>query len=263
MTATGLRPTSRWGDTRDVRFSLWRPGLWRFHMPQAGRVWAGVTDRAGSLESLQAAAPWPHGIVTADQVHGVSIASVELSTAPIHPVAGCDALVTQTLGLGLAVRTADCLPLFVWDPVQGVVGVAHAGWRGLAAALPRRLLSFLHQRYHTHPGDLWVGIGPSIRACCYDVGPAFDRRLAPWVQEESPASLKLRSGLSEARSAKEGGRRTCDLIACATAQLREAGVAAHRVLDSGQCTACEPDRWWSLRREGEACGRLISCIGLT
>lgn len=231
-------------ETEVTRFSLWRPGLWRFHIPQAGRVRAGVTDRTGSLESLQATAVFPQGMVMAGQVHGASIASVERIRAPGHPIAGCDALVTQTLGLGLAVRTADCLPLFVWDPVQGVVGVAHAGWRGLAAALPCRLISFLQQRYHTHPGDLWVGIGPSIRACCYDVGPAFESRLAPWVQEQ-------------------GGRRTCDLIACAAAQLREAGVAARRVLDSGQCTACEPDRWYSLRREGEACGRLVSWISMT
>ncbi|HAM41076.1 MAG TPA: hypothetical protein DDX89_06980 [Candidatus Omnitrophica bacterium] len=228
--------------TQAARFAHWRPGLWRFHLPEAGGVWAGVTDRTGSLESLQTAAVFPQGMVMAGQVHGASIASVERIRAPGRPIAGCDALVTQTLGLGLAIRSADCLPLFVWDPVQGVVGMAHAGWRGLAAALPCRLIRFLQQRYHTRPGDLWVGIGPSIRACCYDVGPAFESRLAPWVQEER-------------------GRRTCDLIACAAAQLREAGVAAHRVLDSGQCTACEPDRWYSLRREGEACGRLISCIG--
>jgi YfiH family protein len=178
-----------------------------------------------------------------DQVHGSSIASVERIRAPGHPLAGCDALVTQTPGLGLSVRTADCLPLFIWDPVQRVVGVAHAGWRGLAAALPLRLISFLHQRYHTYAEEVWIGIGPSIRACCYEVGPAFDPRLTPWTQEQ-------------------GGRRTCDLIAAATAQLRQAGVKDARILDGRQCTACEPDRWYSLRREGDSCGRLVSCIGL-
>lgn len=230
--------------TKPAVFESWQPGLWRWSVPGARRVSAGVTERTGGMESLRARAIFPQGIAMAEQVHGVSIASVERVPAPERPIAGCDALVTQAPGLGLAIRTADCLPLFVWDPAQRVVGIAHAGWRGLAARLPFRLISFLYQRYHTHPDQLWIGIGPAIHACCYEVGAEFDARLGRWIQDRN-------------------GGRTCDLIACAVSQLREAGVREGRILDSGQCTACEPDRWFSLRREGAPCGRLVSWVGMT
>lgn len=227
----------RWGDETSA-LQAWKPGLWRFRLPHATQVVAGITDRTGHVEAVRSQRLFSGGLVTADQVHGVSIAAVDVPSASLT---GCDALVTQTVGLGLAIRSADCLPLFLWDPVQQVAGLAHAGWRGLAGQLPPRLISFVHQRYHCHPEDLWIGLGPSIRACCYDVGPAFEARLAPWVQVE-------------------GGRRTCDLIACAIAQLLEAGVRPGRTLDSGICTACEPDRWFSVRRDGESCARHVSFI---
>ena len=230
--------------TDSALLQWWRPGLWRLRLPQGRMVVASVTDRTAEAEGSWSMAGCSRGTVTADQVHGLSLAAVDLAAAPAHPVAGCDALVTQTFGLGLAIRTADCLPLFLWDPAQRVVGVAHAGWRGLAGQLPARLIRFVHQRYHCNPADLWIGIGPSIRACCYDVEPAFEVGFNPWVQ--------LRDG-----------RRTCDLTACAISQLLDAGVRAERILDSGQCTACDPDRWFSLRRDGEACGRLVSCITMT
>ncbi|MBI4353953.1 MAG: polyphenol oxidase family protein [Candidatus Omnitrophica bacterium] len=238
--------------TDSTLFTPWQPGVWRCQLPRAAHVAAGITDRTGDIQTIRSLPLFSQGLVMADQVHGVSIASVDVSvtqiagattsTAPPEAlVGGCDAMVTQTVGLGLAVRSADCLPLFVWDPIQRVVGVAHAGWRGLAGQLPLHLVSFVQQRYHARPEDLWVGIGPSIHACCYEVGSDFDARLTPWVQEQE-------------------GRRMCDLIACATTQLLEAGVRPGRVLESGVCTSCDPHRWFSLRREGEACGRLVSFI---
>ncbi len=230
--------------TEEAALQSWKPGLWRFRLPHATQVFAGITDRTGHVEAVRSQRLFSRGLVTADQVHGVSIAAVDVTMDGEARLAGCDAMVTQTVGLGLAIRTADCLPLFLWDPIQRVVGLAHAGWRGLAGQLPPRLISFVHQRYHCRPEDLWIGIGPSIRACCYDVGAAFDARLTPWVQVSQ-------------------GRRMCDLIACAMTQLLEAGVRPGRILDSGACTACEPDRWFSVRRDGESCGRMASFIALT
>ena len=217
----------------------WRAGFWQFAHRGLGPVLAGVSDRSCDLAALQAQLP-ARQMVMAEQVHGASIAAVGGDVAATS-IPGCDALATSMRGVALVIRTADCLPIIVWDPVQRVVAAAHAGWRGLAARLPMRLVSFLRQTYQSQPEDLWVGIGPAIRACCYDVGEEFMARFAPFVQQTD-------------------GRLTCDLVGCAVDHFRSSGVRPARLLDSGSCTACQSDRWYSVRREGEASGRLLSFI---
>lgn len=225
-------------DTERVR--AWRPGLWQFQIAQDPWLLAGVSERSTTLEDLRAQLIEAHGLALVEQVHGASIASVESCTSA-DPIPGCDALATQLPGLALVIRTADCVPIVVWDPVQRVVALAHAGWRGLASFLPMRLVRFLQTRYVSHPQDLFIGIGPAIRVCCYEVGEEFVPRFGPFVHTRH-------------------GRRVCDLVGCATQQLVATGVRTSRVVDCGQCTACQPSRWHSVRREGEAGGRLLSFV---
>lgn len=180
-------------------------------------------------------------LVCAEQVHGASIASIESEQAPAAPVAGCDALLTQVPGLTLAIRTADCVPVFLWDPIQAVAGVAHAGWRGLAQHLPMRLVGAACRRYHSRREDLWVGIGPAIRACCYEVQDDFPAVFAPFLN-------------------RADGRTMCDLVGYARAELRAAGVRPSRIVDTQQCTGCDAARWHSVRANGQAAGRVWSLI---
>ena len=216
--------------------------MWRLPLGPHHRALAVVTDRSLSPQTLQRHPRWEHRLAWAEQVHGAGVAALEAAAPPARPVSGCDALMTQVPGLALAIRTADCLPVFLWDPVQDVVGLAHAGWRGLAQHLPMRLVIMARQRYHCRAEDLWLGIGPAIRACCYEVRPDF-----------SPIfSSHLRSGAS--------GRVTCDLVGYAIGDAIEAGVSPARVIDCGQCTACEPERWHSVRRDGQGAGRLVSVV---
>ena len=209
----------------------------------SAQVRAGITDRRLDLSHLVNDLRNSVNIVGAEQVHGGSIAIVGSAHGLTEPVAGCDALMTHLPGVALLMRTADCLPIFFADPLRRVVGIAHAGWRGLAASLPARVIAAFRHAYQSRPGDLRVAIGPAIRACCYEVGPEFAGRFGPFVQER-------------------GGQRTCDLVGAAVDQLRRCGVLADRVLDTKRCTACEPQRWFSLRREGPATGRLVSLIML-
>lgn len=207
------------------------------------RIAAGVTDRETPLALLVQQLPPSTQVVSAEQVHGAGIAIVEQAACEERVIAGCDALITSMAGVALLIRTADCLPMFFADPARGIIGLAHAGWRGLAQHLPARVVGAFRRAYQVPSEALEVAIGPAIRACCYEVGPEFESRFPGFVQSQE-------------------GRRRCDLIGAAVAQLRQAGVRASRIADVERCTACEPPQWFSLRREGPSTGRLTSLIAL-
>ena len=195
-------------------------GIWELEGWSPRRVRAGVADRHTDLTRLSAELPAGSRLVQAEQVHGAGIAVIERSQDTAQPIAGCDALVTGVAGTALVIRTADCVPLFFRDDSRGVVGLAHAGWRGLAAKLPLRLIAAFRHLYHSRPEDVRVAVGPCIRACCYEVGPEFAGRFGPFVRQHP-------------------GRRVCDLVGVAIDQLRLGGIRTRQIADSQRCTACE------------------------
>ena len=219
-----------------------RDGIWWMQGWASRRIVAGITDRHTDPVQL---ADRLQGVVTtvgAEQVHGGSVAVIGPgAAADVRSVPGCDALLTSVAGTALLVRSADCLPIVFADPARAVVGIAHAGWRGLAASLLSRVVDAFRHAYHSRSRELHVAIGPAIRSCCYEVGPEFHARFKLFVHER-------------------GGRRTCDLIGIAIDQLRRCGIRSDRVTDTQRCTSCELQHWFSLRREGSATGRLTSFI---
>ncbi len=217
-------------------------GWWLQHWASP-RIMAGGTDRHLNQRQLLEGVRSSPVLVEAEQVHGGSLASIGHVRSCAKPIPGCDALLTDVPGMALLIRTADCLPIFFAAPWRGVVGIAHAGWRGLAALLPAKMIAAFRHLYHARPEELHVAIGPAIRSCCYEVGAEFEKRFGRFVQERK-------------------GRRTCDLIGVATDQLRQSGVRAQQLFDSGCCTACDLKQWFSVRREGASTGRLTSLIML-
>ena len=216
-------------------------GLWMLNGWAPSWVTGGVAGRSADLARLSQHLPKTVRLVQADQVHGSSIAVIQHVPADGPPIAGCDALLTSLRKTALVIRTADCVPLFFLDAARQAIGIAHAGWRGLAAGLPLKLLATLRHVYHSRPQDVRVAIGPAIRSCCYDVGPEFAQRFGSFVRER-------------------GGRRTCDLIGVAIEQLRRGGIHQARITDTQQCTACAGGPWFSIRREGQGTGRLLSFL---
>jgi len=180
----------------------------------------------------------PADLATAGQVHGSSIRFV---TRPGHEPA-CDALLTVTPGVALAVATADCMGLQYVAP--GAAAVAHAGWRGAAAGLPATTLHAVRAAAGVPARALRVALGPCIRACCYEVGHDVARRF--------PASTV----------STVAGRLHLDLPGVARIQLLDAGLPAEAFEDTGACTACEPDRYYSHRRDGSPTGRLWGLVAL-
>ena len=229
--------------SRSARLEASPDGNWRFEGWGSGHVAAGVTSRSTEPSQLLSGMQPVAAQVEAEQVHGASIAIIGRRQEFAGPVPGCDALMTHLPGVALLIRTADCIPMFFVDPVRGAVGIAHVGWRGLAAELPMRVVAAFHHAYQSRAEQLQVAIGPSIRACCYEVGSDFPPQFAQFIQDRS-------------------GRQVCDLVGMAVAQLHRCGVRSRHITDAQHCTGCEPQQWFSLRREGPATGRLTSAIML-
>jgi len=173
----------------------------------------------------------PESLATAGQVHGRVVTRI---ATPGH-FPSCDALVTTTPGLALAVTTADCMSILYTAP--GGVAAAHSGWRGTAEGMPRAALEALCAAAGIDPGQVMVHFGPCIRACCYEVGAEVAERFDS--QDVEPRD----------------GRWRLDLPGAAKRALREAGIAPEHIEDTGACTACEPHWYYSHRRDAGATGR--------
>ena len=186
-----------------------------------------------------------------------------------------DALLTNEPGILLGVRAADCMPVLLADPRQHAVAAIHAGWRGALARFIEKTAGELRRTFGSKPEDLVAAIGPSIRACCYEVGSErvdafcgsfptsekFFPQASPWLSQNPatpvvPWLLKKPPGHSPPRAAH------LDLVAVALDQLERSGVKPSRIHVADFCTACRADLFFSYRREGERAGRMMAIIGI-
>jgi YfiH family protein len=159
-----------------------------------------------------------------------------------------DALLSATPGLALSMRFADCVPVLFHDATCSVIAIAHAGWSGLAAGIVGATVQAMHDAFGCRPHDLWAGIGPGIRVECYQFGRDEAQRIvaacppgAPVVVQQADDTIHL------------------DLVAAIKSQLAAEGVGD--VEDSGICTACHTDEWFSHRVEKKT-GRFGVMLGL-
>jgi YfiH family protein len=108
-------------------------------------------------------------VVTARQVHGNRVAVVTAGDAG-RVIPTTDGLVTDTPGLALMLRFADCQPILLYDPVHHALGLIHAGWRGVAEGIAYRAVETMQAAFGSRPQELLAGLGPAIGSCCYTVG---------------------------------------------------------------------------------------------
>jgi YfiH family protein len=207
-------------------------------------------------------------LVRVRQVHGASVFVAKAGAA--SGPAEADIILTGDDGLAAVVQVADCVPLLMADRRRGVVAAVHAGWRGMAARAPQAAVRGLAREFGTRPADVVAALGPSIGACCYEVGPDVrecfaaagftDASLRRWFAGE-PARIEGNPPLPsvEARTARadrwffDGWRATAE-------QIVEAGVPAGQVFAVGLCTASHPRVFCSYRRDGAPSGRLDGAI---
>ena len=161
----------------------------------------------------------------------------------------CDALVTNTPGVGLVVFTADCTPILLHDPVTGAVGAAHAGWRGTVAGIAGKTVQVMVEKFGCDPANIRAAIGPNIAACCFE------------TDQDVPDALRAAIGdAAEALIEKRQEKYHVDLKRANAHILRMAGVRHIELSD--ECTACQHKRFWShrvTRGERGSQGAIIIC----
>jgi YfiH family protein len=244
-----------------LRVAAWTaiPGLEHGFFGRAGGASAGdfrslnVSDRVGD-DPTSVATNWNHvgralsglSIVRMRQVHGRRVLRID---GVQSPAGEADGMVAGDSGLGLAVLTADCVPILCVAPAARAVMALHAGWRGTLAGIVGAGLAEARSWLGVAPDAWYVAMGPSIGGCCYEVeatiGQQFVDRWGAMPDAWQPA----------------GAHGQLDLRAANRQILLEHGVAAARIATIGPCTACAHEAYFSHRQSAGRAGRQVSVIG--
>ncbi|MCM8799638.1 MAG: peptidoglycan editing factor PgeF [Candidatus Omnitrophica bacterium] len=188
------------------------------------------------LEKLN---PSANRLVIAKCLHSSKVVLVE-SGFKKEEIFYCDSLVTQDKRTALAIFTADCLSIFLYDLKNEAIGLIHAGWRSTKEEIVFKTIKIMKDKFFTKAGDLFVGFGPAIRNCCYEVGEEFKRFF----------SSKYLS--------KRRGKLYFDLVKINRDRLISCGVKKERIYDCAFCTSCYNDILFSFRKEADTAGRIVS-----
>ena len=199
-------------------------------------------------------------IVTPNQVHGERVARVDET----HRGRGAldyddsiketDALITDTPNLPLMLCFADCVPIMFADPINRAVGIAHAGWKGTVKKIAARTLEAMTREFNTEPSECLIAIGPSIGACCYDVG----ENVIAECQKQFPNHEEL--------LIEREGKTYFDLQQANTIALTEVGVPIANIDTARECTCCKSGWYFSFRaarkKNQSETGRIAAIISI-
>jgi len=161
-----------------------------------------------------------------------------------------DAVITDQPGVALAVLTADCVPIVLFDPERRAWGIAHAGWRGTCLRTAAAAVEAMTERFGSEPRDILAGIGPGVGPCCYPVDGPVIRAVEESFGEEADELMRP----------APGGRRFLDLVEANCRVLRKAGIAPEHLEKADLCTSCRADLFFSHRRDRGRTGRQINFV---
>lgn len=195
------------------------------------------------------------GVVYAKQIHSadVRIARPEdLQPPELDPRFECDGFVTNCPGVPLAVFMADCIPVLLHDPVAGVIGAVHCGWRGSVQDMIGAAVAQMHT-LGAQPEHIHAAIGPGIGACCFEVGPEVVEGVEQLLGGDTEGLVRE----------KPDGKFMVDLKRANARRLAQLGVPARQIDISEACTMCRPDQFWSHRQTNGRRGVQAAIITLT
>lgn len=182
--------------------------------------------------------------VTVEQVHGDRVIRAG-GDCPLEKgqLPEADGIVTDERNLALVIRSADCVPVFIFDPDTPAVGICHAGWRGTKKGIVPRTLEMLSRSFGSRVRSMKAAMGPAICLDCYEVGGEFNDYFPGFVHfREKKHFFDLRGAVRN--------------------ELAQGGLAPEAIWDSTRCTSCSVDQFYSARKEGVQTGRLISAAFL-
>ncbi|MCU1272794.1 MAG: hypothetical protein JWO48_225 [Bryobacterales bacterium] len=181
-------------------------------------------------------------VATLHQVHSDSVIAAEGRSGSLGEG---DALIENTPGVLVAVKTADCIPLLIVDPRNRAVAAVHAGWRGTVRNIAARAIAELHSKFSSRAEDLHVAIGPGIGKCCYEVGPDVGMQFREYDAAMRDITHPVHLDLEEVN------RR----------QITGTGVPSTQIYTAGLCTMCHSE-FHSYRRDKQDAGRMLSVVGV-
>lgn len=188
--------------------------------------------------------PWITGIHYLQQIHSSSFIEVHNQGRGLSCYPDRDALFTFDAGQALIIQTADCVPIFIYHPASGLVGLVHAGWRGIYQGILTSLFKTLKYTYKINLEEIYVASGPFIQPCCFEVGEDIINIFVDRYKE----------------AAHVVNDRYLDLGHIIKYQCRKFNIPVTHFFHTSECTQCKEDLYFSYRREGKYCQRLYSVV---
>jgi len=200
----------------------------------------------------------PHTIVISKQVHKTNIRLVDEKDCgkglyKLRDYDEIDGLITNTPGVTLVTKYADCVPLFFVDPIKKAIGLTHSGWRGTVNKIGKITVQEMKAKFGSNSKDIIAVIGPSICMDCYEIGEE--------VATEFVNAFSI-SGDNAIIRQTENGKYQCNLWAANHAVLSEAGLDSDNIHISGVCTSCHSDLLFSHRKTNGKRGSLAAFLAI-
>lgn len=195
-------------------------------------------------------------LVCSDQVHSTNIyiATEEdagRGTTDKQKLKEIDGIVTNVRNLPIMTFYADCVPLYFFDPVKVVVGMAHSGWRGTVSNIGGKMIATMMKQYGSHPSDIVCAIGPSICKSCYEVSEDVAIAFKDAYESEQYETMIID---------KENGKYQLDLHAACYFNFVNAGICPEHIALPDYCTCCNPNVFFSHRATQGKRGNLGAVI---
>lgn len=187
----------------------------------------------------------PFKIYMPIQKHTDNIQILNSYTEPII----ADALITDRKNLFIGIKTADCLPVLIFDTINRVIGAVHAGWRGTAKGILKKTINKMKEIYGCDSKNLLIAFGPYIKGCCYEVGDEVIEEIKKEIPEEEYIF-------------RINGKKHIDIGVANFIQALSAGVKKENIWISKDCTYCKHNEYASYRFHGKKAERQYGIIGM-
>ena len=199
----------------------------------------------------------PYPVIQGHQIHGSRVAIIDRPWMTREELEGYDAFITNLPGVAIGVRTADCVPILLYDPARRVIAAVHSGWKGTVLKISHGVIDMMEEVYGTAPEDLRAVIGPCIGPDSFQVG----EEVAEKFKDTGFPMPRIWSFHGTGDGTPMSGGHHIDLFMANEWLLQERGIRGENIrvhaIDTYQDVS-----FFSARREGVQCGRNINAIKL-